>query len=158
MSSVPATAGRGDVRVGDDRQALDRADYLLTGNLFQNPRGVVRPVGVGQKQWPLLVVEQGQEPTPAPWVHDDNLGRLEAGGVHGLDRVGDGAVDTADVEGGYGDGADVRRVVHAEHLAVGAAAVQALLVELAGRPRVFPPEVVCRFWQAVTYALQPESG
>ena len=34
------------------------ADYLLAGDLLQDPRGVPRPVGVGQKQWPLLVVEQ----------------------------------------------------------------------------------------------------
>ena len=78
-----------EIGVGHHRQALDTADYLLGGDLLQNPRGVPRAVRVGQEQWPLLVVEQGQEPAPAPRVHDDNLGRLEAGRVNRLDRVGD---------------------------------------------------------------------
>jgi hypothetical protein len=39
------------------------------------PCGVPRRVGVGQKQWPLLVVELGQEPAPAPLSYEVCGGR-----------------------------------------------------------------------------------
>ncbi len=62
---------------------------LLAFDALQDAGGVEQAVGLRDKQRPLVVVEQAQEPAPPSGVHENRGRRQEAAGVDELNAAGD---------------------------------------------------------------------